>query len=151
MRNKSLQGAVLARIAAENGIDAKRVSQSLQSDGRNEMLCDGVQITAGDGARFRPVAGSTGEAMNMYWTENASKLQAELASRGVELDAAADVISGNAGAWFAAMGANEQAAVIATMRHAAHPSNGSPFGKAYAEDDADRIAAGCNIAYPPSA
>lgn len=54
--------------------------------------------------------------MRDHWTENATKRQAELATAGVELGAADDVIAANAGGWFAAMGANEKASVIATMR-----------------------------------
>lgn len=54
--------------------------------------------------------------MRDFWTENAVKLQAELDAAGVELSAADDMIAANAGGWFAAMGANEKASVIATMR-----------------------------------
>jgi hypothetical protein len=55
--------------------------------------------------------------MRDYWTENAEKLQAELEAAGIELNAADEVITANAGGWFAAMGLNEKASVIATMRN----------------------------------
>lgn len=54
--------------------------------------------------------------MNDYWTEKATKLQAELVKCNLGADAADDVIAANAGGWFAAMSANEKASVIATMR-----------------------------------
>jgi hypothetical protein len=57
--------------------------------------------------------------MRDYWNENAVKLQAELAAAGVESSAADDVIATNAGGWFAAMGENEKASVIATLRNLA--------------------------------
>lgn len=61
----------------------------------------------------------TKEEMNDHWTENAAKLHDELTATQIELSAADDVIAANAGGWFAAMGANEKASVIATMRNLA--------------------------------
>lgn len=57
--------------------------------------------------------------MRDFWTDNAAKLQAELATAGVELSTADDLIAANAGGWFAAMSANEKVSVIATMRNLA--------------------------------
>lgn len=57
--------------------------------------------------------------MHDFWTPSAVKLQAELDAAGVALSAADEVIAANAGGWFAAMGANEKASVIATMRNLA--------------------------------
>jgi hypothetical protein len=57
--------------------------------------------------------------MRDYWTNSALKLQAELETAGVELNAAEDVIAANAGGWFAAMSANEKSSVITTMRNLA--------------------------------
>jgi hypothetical protein len=69
---------------------------------------------------IRPDAGTTrNQTMRDYWNENAVKLQAELAAAGVESSAADDVIATNAGGWFAAMGENEKASVIATLRNLA--------------------------------
>ena len=56
--------------------------------------------------------------MQDYWLENAKKLKAELVAADLDASAADDVITTIAGGWFAAMGANEKASVIATMRTA---------------------------------
>lgn len=55
--------------------------------------------------------------MRDYWTENAAKLQAELETAGIELNAAGEVIAATAGGWFVVMGTNAKASVIATMRN----------------------------------
>lgn len=51
-----------------------------------------------------------------FWKEYAARLQGELAAAGVDVTAPSEVIAANAGAWFAELQENTQAALITGLR-----------------------------------